>query len=52
VRCHRYGGDIGIGSAVPLGELARNLYSMNSKVGNGWLDFSSVVKLLTNTPEV
>lgn len=33
-------------SPVPLGELARNLYAMNSKAGNGRLDFSSVVRLV------
>ncbi len=36
-----------VGASIPLGELARNLYAMNSKAGNGGLDFSSVVKLLT-----
>jgi len=30
---------------IPLGELARNLYALNSRAGNGSLDFSSVVKL-------
>ncbi len=34
------------GTAIPLGELARNLYALNSAAGNGQLDFSSVVKLL------
>ncbi|MCK9490074.1 MAG: 3-hydroxyisobutyrate dehydrogenase [Xanthomonadales bacterium] len=34
------------GTAIPLGELARNLYALNSAAGNGHLDFSSVVKLL------
>lgn len=38
------------GSSIPLGELARNLYAMNSRAGNGGLDFSSVVKLLSETP--
>ncbi|MDO4682411.1 MAG: 3-hydroxyisobutyrate dehydrogenase [Lautropia sp.] len=33
------------GSSIPLGELARNLYSLNSKAGRGGLDFSSVLKL-------
>ena len=37
---------VGTGASIPLGELARNLYSLNSKAGNGGLDFSSVVKLL------
>ncbi len=34
------------GAAIPLGELARNLYAINSRAGNGALDFSSVVKVL------
>ncbi|KGK58663.1 3-hydroxyisobutyrate dehydrogenase [Xanthomonas cannabis pv. phaseoli] len=34
------------GVSIPLGELARNLYAMNSRAGNGALDFSSVVKLV------
>ncbi|APO96960.1 3-hydroxyisobutyrate dehydrogenase [Xanthomonas vesicatoria ATCC 35937] len=34
------------GVSIPLGELARNLYAMNSLAGNGALDFSSVVKLV------
>ena len=37
---------MGVGASIPLGELARNLYAMNSGVGNGALDFSSVVKLV------
>jgi 3-hydroxyisobutyrate dehydrogenase len=37
---------MGVGASIPLGELARNLYAMNSHAGNGGLDFSSVVKLL------
>ncbi|NIJ94455.1 3-hydroxyisobutyrate dehydrogenase [Xanthomonas campestris] len=32
--------------SIPLGELARNLYAMNSQAGNGALDFSSVIKLV------
>lgn len=32
-------------SSVPLGELARNLYSMHSAQGNGALDFSSILGL-------
>ncbi len=36
-----------VNSAIPLGELARNLYSMNRLAGRGALDFSSVVKLVT-----
>jgi 3-hydroxyisobutyrate dehydrogenase len=35
-----------VGSTIPLGELARNLYSLNRAAGRGGLDFSSVVKLL------
>lgn len=38
---------MGVGASIPLGELARNLYAMNSRQGNGGLDFSSVVKLVT-----
>ncbi|WP_313271646.1 3-hydroxyisobutyrate dehydrogenase [Stenotrophomonas sp.] len=34
------------GATIPLGELARNLYAMNSRLGNGGLDFSSVIKLM------
>jgi len=37
---------MGTGASIPLGELARNLYAMNSRQGNGKLDFSSVVKLV------
>jgi len=37
---------MGVGASIPLGELARNLYAMNSAAGNGALDFSSVVKLI------
>ncbi|MHC9087039.1 3-hydroxyisobutyrate dehydrogenase [Luteimonas sp. RIT-PG2_3] len=36
---------MGVGASIPLGELARNLYAMNSQQGHGGLDFSSVVKL-------
>ncbi len=32
-------------ASVPLGELARNLYSMHSAQGNGALDFSSILNL-------
>ncbi|ARP94248.1 3-hydroxyisobutyrate dehydrogenase [Bordetella genomosp. 13] len=32
-------------AAVPLGELARNLYALHSQGGNGKLDFSSIVRL-------
>ena len=38
---------IGVGASIPMGELARNLYAMNSRLGNGGLDFSSVVKLMS-----
>ncbi|MCD7096893.1 3-hydroxyisobutyrate dehydrogenase [Stenotrophomonas sp. MMGLT7] len=37
---------VGVGASIPLGELARNLYAMNSRAGNGGLDFSSVVKVV------
>ncbi|MFT4194945.1 3-hydroxyisobutyrate dehydrogenase [Ottowia sp.] len=37
---------MGVGSAIPLGELARNLYALNRQAGRGGLDFSSVVKLV------
>lgn len=37
---------MGVGAMIPLGELARNLYAMNSRAGRGKLDFSSVVKLV------
>ena len=37
---------MGVGSAIPLGELARNLYALNRQAGRGQLDFSSVVKLV------
>ena len=33
-------------SATPLGELARNLYSIHSSQGNGGLDFSSIINML------
>ena len=38
---------MGVGATIPLGELARNLYAMNKQAGRGGLDFSSVVKVLT-----
>jgi 3-hydroxyisobutyrate dehydrogenase len=41
---------MGAGASIPLGELARNLYAMNSMQGNGALDFSSVVKLVAKDP--
>jgi 3-hydroxyisobutyrate dehydrogenase len=37
-----------VGASIPLGELARNLYALNSKAGRGGLDFSSVVKLVAS----
>lgn len=37
---------MGVGASIPLGELARNLYAMNSRAGHGSLDFSSVIKLV------
>lgn len=33
-------------SAIPLGELARNLYAVHSAQGNGKLDFSSIMNLV------
>lgn len=36
-----------VGATVPLGELARNLYSLNHRSGRGGLDFSSVIQLFT-----
>ncbi|AJC46454.1 3-hydroxyisobutyrate dehydrogenase [Xanthomonas sacchari] len=38
------------GAAIPLGELARNLYALNRRQGRGGLDFSSVVQLLADSP--
>jgi len=40
---------MGVGASIPLGELARNLYAMNSQAGHGGLDFSSVVKLVAKS---
>ncbi|MCL1961479.1 MAG: 3-hydroxyisobutyrate dehydrogenase [Desulfovibrionaceae bacterium] len=37
---------MGVGNAIPLGEMARNLYALNQQAGRGGLDFSSVVKLV------
>lgn len=37
---------MGVGSAIPLGELARNLYALNKQAGRGGMDFSSVVRLV------
>lgn len=39
---------MGVGSPIPLGELARNLYALNRQAGRGGLDFSSVVKLMSD----
>lgn len=36
---------LGTGASTPLGELARNLYSLHSKQGHGGLDFSSILTL-------
>lgn len=36
---------MGTGVSIPLGELARNLYALNSRAGRGGLDFSSVLQL-------
>ncbi len=33
-------------ASIPLGELARNLYSLHSAGGSGRLDFSSIVNLV------
>lgn len=38
-------------SAVPLGELARNLFAMHSAGGSGKLDFSSIVQLYTRAAQ-
>lgn len=39
---------MGVGATIPLGELARNLYALNSQAGRGKLDFSSVVKVVSD----
>jgi len=39
---------MGVGATIPLGELARNLYAMNKQAGRGGLDFSSVVRLVSD----
>lgn len=39
---------MGMGATIPLGELARNLYALNKQAGRGGLDFSSVVKLVSD----
>jgi len=33
-------------ASIPLGEMARNLYSLHSKAGAGALDFSSILQIL------
>jgi len=33
-----------LGASTPLGALARNLYAMHSRDGNGGLDFSSIIR--------
>ena len=38
------------GASTPLGELARNLYSLHSAGGSGGLDFSSIVRLYERKP--
>ncbi len=38
-------------AAVPLGELARNLYALHSQQGAGTLDFSSIYSLLAPKTE-
>jgi len=40
---------LSVGAATPLGELARNLYALNSAAGRGKLDFSSVQQLLAHS---
>ena len=37
---------MGVGSPSPLGELARNLYALNSRAGRSGLDFSSIQQQL------
>lgn len=37
---------LAVNASVPLGALARNLYDLHSKAGNGKLDFASVFNLL------
>lgn len=37
---------LGVRASIPLGELARNLYSLHSAQGNGLLDFSSILNLI------
>lgn len=36
---------LAVGANVPFGALARNLYDLHSKAGNGGLDFSSIFKM-------
>ncbi len=42
---------LGARASAPLGELARNLYALHSRAGNGALDFSSIVRLYTGQRE-
>lgn len=42
---------LGARASTPLGELARNLYALHSRAGNGALDFSSIVRLYTGRRE-
>jgi len=37
---------ISTGSVIALGELARNLFALQSSQGHGQLDFSSIVNLV------
>ncbi|MFC5300419.1 3-hydroxyisobutyrate dehydrogenase [Azospira restricta] len=37
---------LSVGASVPMGALARNLYDLHSKAGNGGLDFGSIFNLL------
>lgn len=37
---------LAVNASVPLGALARNLYDLHSKAGNGQLDFASIFNLL------
>lgn len=38
---------LAVGANVPFGSLARSMYDLHSKTGNGQLDFSSIFKLFT-----
>jgi 3-hydroxyisobutyrate dehydrogenase len=39
-------------SAIPLGELARNLYALHSAQGHGKLDFSSILNLIKRDSQI